>query len=201
MAPTPVARSAMLASAHAQPHLSRMSRDTRTASEPAGRRDNGGRSVWARIRGAALLDGSVYEEVAEDPRATVQAACVVVVASLAVASSDYPLGWAEMVKAAAAAVLQWWVWTGIAYVVGGTWLGGAASWAALLRTLGFARAPGVLAALAPLIGGIHLAAQAWVLVAGTAALRRTLRVGTARALVAALAGMLPYWFVQFFYLH
>ena len=178
-----------------------MSRDTRTASEPTGRRDAGGRSVWARIRGAALLDGSVYEEVAADPRASAQAACVVVVASLAVASSDYPLGWAEVAKAAAAALLQWWVWTGIAYAFGRWWLGDTTSWSALLRALGFARAPGILAALAPLVGGIHLAAQAWVLVAGTVALRQLLWVGTARALVAALAGMLPYWVVQFFYLH
>ena len=191
----------MLAPAHAQPHLSRMSRDTRPASEPAGRRDAAGRSVWARIRGAALLDGSVYEEVAADPRASAQAACVVVVASIAVASSDYPLGWAEVAKAAAAALLQWWVWTGIAYAFGRWWLGDTTSWSALLRALGFARAPGILAALAPLVGGIHLAAQAWVLVAGTVALRQLLWVGTARALVAALAGMLPYWVVQFFYLH
>ncbi len=191
----------MLAPVHPQAHLSRMSRDTRTASEPAGRRDAGGRSVWARIRGAALLDASVYEELAGDPRAGVQAACVVVVASLAVASSDYPLGWAEVAKAAAAALVQWWVWTGIAYALGRRWMGHGASWPALQRTLGFARAPGVLAALAPLVGGIHLAAQAWVLVAGTVALRRTLGVGTAGALVAALAGMLPYWVLQFFYLH
>lgn len=178
-----------------------MSRDTRTASEAAGRRDAGGRSLWARIRGAVLLDGSVYEEVAGDPRAGVQAACVVVVASLAVASSDYPLGWAEIAKAAGAALVQWWVWTGIAYALGRWWSGDTVSWSALLRTLGFARAPGVLAALAPLVGGIHLAAQAWVLVAGTVALRQTLGVGSARALVAALAGMLPYWAAQFFYLH
>lgn len=178
-----------------------MSVDSNKASDSSGRGDAVRRGVWARIRGAALLDGSVYEEVAEDRRATIQAACVVVLASLAVASTDYPLGWLEMAQAAAAGILQWWVWAGIAYVVGGMILGGRADWGALIRVLGFARAPGVLAALTPLVGGIHLAAQGWVLVAGTAGLRRTMGFGTWRAVVTTLVGMVPYWAVQLFYLH
>ena len=159
------------------------------------------RGVWARVRDAALLDGSVYDEVARDRRATRQAACVVILASLAVASIDYPLGWIEMAQAAAAAVLQWLVWAAMAHIVGGRILGGNADWGALIRVLGFARGPGVFAVLAPLVGGIHLAAQAWVLVAGTAALRAAMGFGTGRALVTSLVGMVPYWSVQLFYLH
>lgn len=178
-----------------------MSVDFNKASDAPGRGDAVDRGAWARIRDAALLDRSVYEEVARDAGATAQAACVVVLASLAVASMDYPLGWTEMAKAAAAGILHWWVWAAIAYAVGGRVLGGSADWGALIRVLGFARGPGVFAVLAPLVGGIHLAAQAWVLVVGTAGLRATMGFGTGRALVTAVVGMVPYWSVQFFYLH
>ncbi len=191
----------MLAGCLEGPIFSSMSVDSNKPSDSSRRGDAVSRGAWARIRGAALLDGSVYDEVAEDRSATRQAACVVVLASLAVASSDYPLGWIEMAKAAAAGILQWWVWAGIAYGVGGKVLGGNANRGALIRVLGFARGPGALAVLTPLVGGIHLAAQAWVLVAGTAALHRTMGFGTGRALVTALLGMAPYWAVQFFYLH
>jgi len=175
--------------------------DSNKASGAPGHGDAVSRGVWARVRDAALLDRSVYDEMARDRRATPQAASVVILASLAVASSDYPLGWIEMAKAAAAGILQWWVWAAMAHIVGGRILGGNADWGALIRVLGFARGPGIFAVLAPLVGGIHLAAQAWVLVAGTAALRATMGFGTGRALVTALVGMAPYWSVQLFYLH
>lgn len=178
-----------------------MSVDSNKASDAPGDGDAVYRGAWARIRDAALLDRSVYEEVARDRGATLQAACVVVLASVALASTDYPLGWMEMAKAAAAGILHWWVWAAIAHAVGGRILGGNAEWGALFRVLGFARGPGVFAVLAPLVGGIHLAAQAWVLVAGTAGLRATMGFGTVRALVTALTGMVPYWSVQLFYLH
>ncbi|MDE2804013.1 MAG: Yip1 family protein [Gemmatimonadota bacterium] len=178
-----------------------MSVDSNIPSDSPRRDDPVSRGAWARIRDTALLDRTVYDEVARDRRATPQAACVVILASVAVASSDYPLGWMEMAKAAAAGILQWWVWAAIAHVVGGKILGGNADWGALIRVLGFARGPGIFAVLAPLVGGIHLAAQAWVLVAGTAALRATMGFGTGRALVTALVGMVPYWSVQLFYLH
>lgn len=185
----------------AEPIFPTMSVDSNKTSDSPRRANPVSRGAWARVRDAALLDRSVYDEVARDRRATTQAACVVILASLAVASSDYPLGWIEMAKAAAAGILQWWVWAAIAHVVGGRILGGNADWGALIRVLGFARGPGIFAVLAPLVGGIHLAAQAWVLVAGTAALRATMGFGTGRALVTALAGMVPYWSVQLFYLH
>ena len=185
----------------AEPIFPTMSADSNKPSETPRRANPVSRGAWARIRDAALLDRSVYEEVARDRRATRQAAGVVMLASLAVASSDYPLGWIEMAKAAAAGILHWWVWAAIAHAVGGRILGGNADWGALIRVLGFARGPGIFAVLAPLVGGIHLAAQAWVLVAGTAALRAAMGFGTGRALVTALVGMVPYWSVQLFYLH
>lgn len=184
-----------------EPIFPTMSVDSNKASGAPGHSDAVSRGAWARVRDSALLDRSVYEEVARDRSATLQAASVVVLASLAAASTDYPLGWIEMAKAAVAGILHWWVWAAIANAVGGKILGGNADWGVLIRVLGFARGPGIFAVLAPLVGGIHLAAQAWVLVAGTAALRTTMGFGTGRALVTALVGMVPYWCVQLFYLH
>ena len=135
----------------------------------------------------------MYDEVGADPRATAQAAFVVVLASAAAASLDYGLGWLTMAAAGLANLAQWLVWAGITYLVGDKLLGGTATWGQLLRTLGFARGPGILTVFVPLIGGIQIAVQVWVLAAGIVAIRQALGLGTVRALLTAVIGMVPYW--------
>ena len=162
---------------------------------------DGPRGLLARMYGAAILKASVYDEVGADPRATGQAAFVVVLASAAAASLDYGLGWLTMASAGLANLLQWLVWAGISYLVGDKLLGGTATWGQLLRTLGFARGPGILTVFVPLIGGIQIAVQVWILAAGIVAIRQALGFGMLRAVLTAVIGMVPYWIYHTLFLH
>ena len=147
--------------------------------------------------GAAILRAKVYEEVAGAGNATGQATFVVVLVSGFATIQDYGLGWFPMLATGAVNLLQWPVWAAIAYLVGGP---GRGNWSRLVRVLGFARTPGILVVLLPVVGGIQFAAHAWVLVAGVFGIRQALGIGIIRATVAAVLGMIPYWVVFVAYL-
>lgn len=159
------------------------------------------RGLLARMFGAAMLRAEVYEEVEADTGATGQAAGVVLAVSLVTAVLDYELGWLAVASAGAASVLAWLLLAGITWLIGTRVFGGTASWGELLRTLGFARTPGLLIVLAPVVGGIGFLVQAWVLVAGVVAIRQALDFGTVKAVLTALVGVLPYWLVLALVLH
>lgn len=159
------------------------------------------RGFLARIFGAALLKSAVYDEVAGDRKATIQAALVVVLVSLAAGSQDYALGWVAMTWVVAGSLLQWLFWVLFSYQVGCEWLGGKATLSALLRTLGYARLPGMLVVLGPVVGGIHFAAHAWTFLAGVIAVRQACGFGTVRAVITAACGIVPYWIVVFLVLN
>lgn len=159
------------------------------------------RGPLARMLGAAILKADVYEEVEADPRATAQAALVVLVVSLATAVQDYELGWWPMAAAGVTSLLQWLLWAGITWLIGTRVFRGTATWGELLRTLGFARTPGLLIVLAPVVGGIGFALQAWMLAAGVVAIRQALDFGTRKAVLTALLGVVPYWIVLALVLH
>lgn len=151
----------------------------------------GRRSIWSRMWGAAALDLATYEDVEHDASATVQAAVVVglTAAAQAIAASNNGLG--SILGAAAAALAGWLVWAGIAYGIGVRVFGGTASWGELLRTLGFAQSPNVLAvfALLPLVGWfVDAALFFWILVAAIVAIRQALDVDTPRAILTAAIG-------------
>ena len=159
------------------------------------------RGLLARMFGAAMLRAEVYEEVEADTGATGQAAGVVLAVSLVTAVLDYELGWLAVASAGVTSVLAWLLLAGIAWLIGTRVFGGTASWGELLRTLGFARTPGLLIVLAPVVGGIGFLVQAWVLVAGVVAIRQALDFGTVKAVLTALVGVLPYWLVLALVLH
>lgn len=159
------------------------------------------RGLLARIFGAAVLRADVYEEVAADRDATIQAGVVVLLVSLIAGIPDYALGWLAMGAAAVTSLLHWLLWAGITYLIGDRLLGGTATWGELLRTLGFARAPGVLLLLDPVVGGVGLIVQLWMLVAGVVAIRQTLGFGFWRALLTAVLGIIPFWLVLALVLH
>ncbi len=184
---------------------------------PARAADATPRGLPARMLGACLCRATVYRELAE--RTPIgQAAIVVVLVSGVATVHDYGLGWFPMFTRGAVNLLQWPVWVAIGYVVAGRRGGGGegrpeaapgppagngptTDWRRLLAVLGFARMPGILVALAPVIGGIQFAAHVWMLAAGVIGIREGLGVGTVRAVLAALLGMIPYWIVLVFYLH
>lgn len=164
-------------------------------------RDSAERGLLARVVGAAALRSAVFGEVAEDRGALAQAVVVVLLASLAASTQDYGLGWGAMAWVAAVSVLQWLFWVLVSYEVGCDLLGGEATLAALLRTLGFARAPGILMALGPVVGGIHFLAHAWTFLAGVVAIREACAFGMVRAVITAMCGIVPYWALNFLVLN
>jgi hypothetical protein len=146
-----------------------------------------------RMKGAALLNSAIYEEVEADTTATGQAALVVVIASVSAAIGASGIGLAGAFGSLLLAIIGWLVWAGVTYLIGVHVFGGTATWGELLRTLGFAHAPGVLSLLGiiPLLGSaITLAIMLWVLVCGVIAIRQALDFSTEKAVLTALLGWL-----------
>ena len=89
------------------------------------------------------------------------------------------------------AIVGWLLWSGIAYVIGDKVFGGTATWGELLRTIGFAQAPGVLMifGIIPILGGLVRAVVAiWLLFTGVVAIRQALDFSTGKAILTALLG-------------
>ena len=149
----------------------------------------------ARMKGAALLEIDTYEEVEHDQTATVQAGTVVAMAAAAAAIGQWNLGLITAVSAAIAALVGWGVWSGLTYIIGDKVFGGTATWGELLRTLGFAYSPGVLAVLGivPIIGwAVWPVIGLWTLIAGIIAIRQALDFSTGKAVMTAVLGFIPY---------
>lgn len=152
-----------------------------------------GRSMVDRMTGAALLRNAVYEEVEADEGLTGQAAGVVAIVAVARGVGALGEGSGFIVWGVLAALLGWLLWAGITYLIGDKLLGGTATWGELLRTLGFAQAPGVLfvAGIVPFLGGIvEFVVSLWVLAAGIVAIRQALDFGTGKAVLTAVLGWL-----------
>jgi hypothetical protein len=157
------------------------------------------KTFLARMLGAALLDARVYEEIEADRAATPQAFAAVVLASLAAGIGSLEnngisgLGWIT-----AAALVGWLVWAWITCVIGTRILPRAetsADFGELLRTIGFASAPGILlvaALVPPLASWVFLGCGVWMLVAMIVAVRQALDFegpgGTLRAIAVCAIG-------------
>lgn len=151
------------------------------------------RSIVDRMIGAARFDIATYEEVEADTTATGQAAAVVAIVAVASAIGALREGGTNVVVALIGALVGWAVWAGLTYLIGDKLLGGTATWGELLRTLGFAQAPGVFLALGilPLLGSVvRVVVAFWLLAAGIVAIRQALDVGTGKAVITAVLGWL-----------
>ncbi len=152
---------------------------------------SGSRSIVDRMRGAALLDVPTYEAVEHDTTATGQAAVVVALAAAASAIGNAFRGSPGLFSALVGFLVGWVIWSGITYFVGTRFFGGTATWGELLRTLGFAQAPGVLlvAAIVPLLGWlVNVVVGVWLLATGLVAIRQALDIDTGKAVLTALVG-------------
>jgi hypothetical protein len=142
-----------------------------------------------RMIGAAMLDVATYEEVEADVGATSQAAAVVGIVAVASAIGALHGGTGAIVAAVIGAFLSWLMWAGVTYLVGTRAFNGTATWGELLRTLGFAQAPGVLAVLGivPILGGVvRFVVAIWLLVTGVIAIRQALDFDTGKAILTAV---------------
>ena len=157
-------------------------------------------SFTNRILLAAKLNPAVYEEVEADRTATGQAMAVVVLASLAAGIGSLQqigVGIGGLLMGTLTALLGWAAWAAIIYLVGTRLLPEPqtkADYGELLRTIGFASAPGlirILGVVPGLMGIVFLAAGIWMLVATVIAVRQALDYhSTARAVGVCLIGWL-----------
>lgn len=141
-------------------------------------------SFLERLIGALRLDAATYDEIEHDESALGQAAGVVVLAALAAAIGSASRGGGGSVGAVFGSLAGWLISTGFVWVIGVYWMKHSSDYKELLRTLGFASAPNMLAVLGgvALLGGIAtLAAFLWSLAAFVVAVRQALDVTTGRA--------------------
>ena len=156
-------------------------------------------SFTQRIIGAATLDVRTYEEIEHDRNATGQAAGVVAIAAAASAIGSLGPAGGSLIGGTITAFVGWAVWAAITLVIGSWLFKGTADLGEMLRTLGFANAPGILYVLgvvpflgASLGGLIGLIVWPWMLACGVVAIRQALDFGTGKAIATALVGLLPY---------
>ena len=111
-----------------------------------------------RVVGATLLDGSVYEDVEADRRAALQATAVVLLASLAPVvgfSGIFGFQSDALLRVAALSIVTWVAWAVLMFQIGTRLFPEPqtrTSIGELLRTTGFAAAPGLLQVFAVLPG-------------------------------------------------
>lgn len=145
---------------------------------------------------AARLDSNAYEEVEADENATVQAAIIVILASLAAGIGLAEEGIGYILLGVAAALLGWVASAAIIYFVGTRLFATEATSSSvgeLLRTLGFAQTPGILRILnfIPVVGLIiSLGVFIWIILTTVVAIRQALDFSTARAIGTALVAVL-----------
>jgi len=151
-----------------------------------------------RLVGALALDSATYEDVEADRRATVYAGLTVLLASVgegvALRASG---GLANLVLMSAVALTGWAAWALLTFEVGARLLPGARTHSdvgELLRTLGFAAAPGLIAYLSLVPGPmlqVLLVSRVWMLLAMVVAVRQALDYeSTWRAVAVCLVGWL-----------
>jgi hypothetical protein len=154
-------------------------------------------SFLQRLIGAAALDAAIYEDVEADAGATAQAFAVVLLSSLAgglgihgVSGGTVNIAFFSMV-----ALLAWAAWALVTYTVGAFLLPEPQTrvdTGELLRTIGFATAPGllrVLAVMQPLAIPVFVATSVWMILAMVVAVRQALDyTSTARAVAVCVIG-------------
>ena len=157
-------------------------------------------SLIERMIRAAKLDVSLYEEVESDIGAMGQAMTVVVLSSLAAGIGSLSVGGLKgIVLGLISALIGWFIWAYITYLIGTKLLPEPqtkADHGELLRTIGFASAPGVIRILGiipGLIGIVSSVAAIWMLIAMVIAVRQALDYqSTLRAVGVCLIG----WVIQ-----
>ncbi len=153
-------------------------------------------SFSERMIGAAKLDVQTYEEVEADTAAMGQSMWVVVLSSVA-AGIGSGAGIVGLVVGSLAALIGWFVWALVTYLIGTKMLPEPQTEAdvgQLLRTTGFSASPGLLRVFGVIPGLGMLAvgvANIWMLVSMVVAVRQALDYNsTGRAVGVCLIGWL-----------
>jgi hypothetical protein len=157
-------------------------------------------SFPGRVLRAVKLDVQVFEEVEADPKAMGQALTVVLLSSVAAGIGTLQIGGLRGVLGSMfTSLLAWYIWAYLTYFIGTQLLPEPETTAnpgELLRTLGFASAPGLIRVVGIIPGlaeSTFLVAALWMLTAMVIAVRQALDYeSTWRAVAVCIAG----WAVQ-----
>lgn len=156
-------------------------------------------TVMDRIFRAAKLDRNLYEEVEADKNTLSQALGVVFFSGLAAGIGAVGRGPAQILFGAAAALIGWFSWAALIYLIGVKLLPEPqtrSDLGELLRTIGFASAPGLIRVLGIFPGMaeiVFFVAAIWMFVAMVLAARQALDYqSTIRAISVVSIG----WIVQ-----
>ena len=149
---------------------------------------------------AAKLDVNLYEEVEADKSALSQAMGVVALSGVAAGvGSIGSAGIAGILTGTITALIGWFIWAYITYIVGTKLLPQPqtkADYRELLRTIGFSSSPGLLRVfgIIPFLSGIiFFATSIWMLIAMVIAVRQALDyTSTLRAVGVCIIG----WIIQ-----
>jgi len=153
-----------------------------------------------RVTRAAMLDVNLYEEVEADTSLNQEALIVVILVSIAggigsflatVFQGEIGPAVVSLLVTIALGVVNYYIWAYITYFVGTRLFEGTADAGELLRTLGYASGPRVLALLGfiPCLGGLAaLAGAIWALIAGVIAVRQALDFDTTKAVLTVIIG-------------
>jgi hypothetical protein len=149
---------------------------------------------------AAKLDPSLYEEVEADQGAMSQAMTVVVLSSVAAGIGAWGKGGpAGMVGSLLLALVGWFLWAALTFVLGTKLFPGPktqSNLGELLRTIGFASSPGIIRVLGflPVLGKLmELVASIWMLLAFVVAVRQALDYEkTSQAVLVCVIGWIVY---------
>ena len=157
-------------------------------------------SIQDRMIRAAKLDAQLYEEVEADRGAMGQATAVVILSAVAAGIGNLAAGGVVgILVLSVAALVGWYIWAFLTYMIGTRLLPEPATRAdlgELLRTLGFASAPGLIRVLGIVPGLtdlVFMVAAVWMLIAMVIAVRQALDYeSTLRAVGVCLIG----WVIQ-----
>ena len=156
--------------------------------------------IQERMIRAAKLDAQLYEEVEADRGAMGQATTVVILSAVAAGIGNMAQGGVGgILVLTVAALVSWYVWAFLTYMIGTRLLPEPATRAdlgELLRTIGFSSSPGLIRLLGVIPGTtqiVFFVAGLWMLVAMVIAVRQALDyTSTLRAIGVCLIG----WIVQ-----
>jgi hypothetical protein len=158
-----------------------------------------------RVLGAARLDARIYEEVEADQNALPQAMTVVAAAAVAAGIGALRSGAMGFVGTIIFAFVGWFIWAGLTWLIGTKVLPEPQTktdFPEMLRTIGFASAPGLLGifGIIPFIGWlIAIVVSLWQLAAMVVAVKQALDyTSLGRAIGVCLIGWLVMLVVNFF---
>ena len=170
-----------------------------------------------RMIGAAFLNVNIYEEIEHDPKATIQAIGVVILASFCAGIGAFSLysvnpSILDLILSSFTSLIRWAFLALITYFVGSILLKTDqtnVTWGELARTMGFAQTPAILVTLGIFSGELYryitMIVTFWLIATMVVAVRQALDFkkgisGNVRAFIVVLIASIPGLIINYYLL-